>query len=164
MKLRMDKVLKVPYKCCCFSARSAQGWIKDGGKIGRRGSLLQRTSSSDLKVTATNGMHSNDLKESGKKCCYFLFNLEVNFWRVFDVFLDLVILLYFNAISIEFYAVKSYVWEKRIQWTFKCLNFLNAFYNCIKVEMGECTSARICMGTHSQPLLQNRLMDIYQTW
>ena len=22
----------------------------------------------------------------------------------------------------------------------------------------------ICMGTHSQPLLQNRLMDIYETW
>ena len=29
-----------------------------------------------------------------------------NFWRVFDVFLDLVILPYFNAISMDFYAVK----------------------------------------------------------
>ena len=32
-----------------------------------------------------------------------------NFWRVFDVFLDLVIFAYFNAISIDFYAVKSFI-------------------------------------------------------
>ena len=37
-----------------------------------------------------------------------------NFWRVFDVFLDLVILVYFNAISIDFYVVKSFI----------CLNFV----------------------------------------
>ena len=29
---------------------------------------------------------------------------------------------------------------------------------------GGCTNACICMGTHSQPLLQNRLMDVYETW
>ena len=29
---------------------------------------------------------------------------------------------------------------------------------------GGCTNACICMGTHSQPLLQNRFMDIYETW
>ena len=29
---------------------------------------------------------------------------------------------------------------------------------------GECTNACICMGTHSQPLLQNRTMDVYETW
>ena len=29
---------------------------------------------------------------------------------------------------------------------------------------GGCTNASICMGTHSQPLLQNRLMDVYETW
>ena len=39
-----------------------------------------------------------------------------NFWRVFDfVFLDLVILVYFNAISIDFYSVKSFI----------CINFIN---------------------------------------
>ena len=38
MKLGMDEVLKVPYKCCCFSARSAQGRIQDGAKIGQGGS------------------------------------------------------------------------------------------------------------------------------
>ena len=30
----MDEVLKVPYKCCCFSARSVQGRIQIGTKIG----------------------------------------------------------------------------------------------------------------------------------
>ena len=38
MKLDMDEVLKVPYKCCCFSARSAQGRIQGGAKIGHWGS------------------------------------------------------------------------------------------------------------------------------
>ena len=38
MKLGMDEVLKVPYKCCCFSARSAQGRIQGGAKKGHRGS------------------------------------------------------------------------------------------------------------------------------
>ena len=36
-----------------------------------------------------------------------------NFWRVFDVFdvfLDLVILPYFNAISIHFYAIKCLIY------------------------------------------------------
>ena len=32
-----------------------------------------------------------------------------NFWRVFDIFLDLVILPYFNAISMDFYAVKCLI-------------------------------------------------------
>ena len=35
--------------------------------------------------------------------------LKSNFWRVFDVFLDLVILVYSNVISIEFYAVKCVI-------------------------------------------------------
>ena len=38
MKLGRDEVLMVPYKCCCFSARSAQGWIQGGAKIGHGGS------------------------------------------------------------------------------------------------------------------------------
>ena len=33
-----------------------------------------------------------------------------NFWRVFDVFLDLVIFAYFNAISIDFYAVNCFIY------------------------------------------------------
>ena len=33
-----------------------------------------------------------------------------NFWRVFDIFLDLVILPYFNDISIDFYALKYLIY------------------------------------------------------
>ena len=64
-KLGRDEVLMVPYKCCCFSARFVQGRIQGGAKIGHRGPLLQRTSSSDWKATATNRMHSNDLEACG---------------------------------------------------------------------------------------------------
>ena len=86
MKLGRDEVLMVPYKCCCFSARSAQGWIQGGAKIGHGGPLLQETSSSDQKATATNQMHSNDLEACGKKCCYFWFHFEVKFLTPFFVF------------------------------------------------------------------------------
>ena len=41
------------------------------------------------------------------------------------------------------------------------MNFL-----CIYLGEGRggCTNACICMGTHSQPLLQNRLIDVYKIW
>ena len=42
MKLGRDEVLMVPYKCCCFSARSTQGRIQGGAKIGQRGSPSSR--------------------------------------------------------------------------------------------------------------------------
>ena len=82
MKLGMDDVLKVPYKCCCFSARSVQGRIQGGAKIGHGGGggpPLQETSSSDRKAAAKNRMHSSDLETCGKKCCYFWFHSEVKF-------------------------------------------------------------------------------------
>ena len=110
MKLGRYEVLMVPYKCCCFSARSAQGRIQGGAKIGHGGPFLQETSSSDRKATATNRMHSSDLEACGKKCCYFWFHSEVKFLTCFDVFLDFVILPYFNAISIDIYAVKCLIY------------------------------------------------------
>ena len=89
MKLGRNEVLMVPYKCCCFSARSPQGRIQGGAKIGHGGPLLQETSSSDRKATVTNRMHSNDLEACGKKCCYFWFHSEVKFltrfWRLFGL-------------------------------------------------------------------------------
>ena len=42
MKLGIHEVLMVPYKCCCFSARSAQGRIQGGAKIGHGGSPSSR--------------------------------------------------------------------------------------------------------------------------
>ena len=83
------------------------------------GPLLQRTSSSERKATASNRMHSSDLEAFGKKCCYFWFHSEVKFLTRFDVFLDLVILVYFNAISIDFYEVKSFI----------CINFV--YFQCL---------------------------------
>ena len=79
MKLGRDEVLMISYKCCCFSARYAQGRIKGGAKIGHWGPLFQESSSSYQKATATNRMHSNDLEACGKKCCYFWFHSEVKF-------------------------------------------------------------------------------------
>ena len=79
MKLCRDEVLMVPYKCCYFSARSAQGRIQGGAKIDHGGPLLQETSSSDRKATATNQMDSNDLETCGKKCGYFWLHSEVKF-------------------------------------------------------------------------------------
>ena len=45
-----DKVLMTPHICIDSWARSVQGRIQGGAKIGPRGSLLQRTSSSDRKA------------------------------------------------------------------------------------------------------------------
>ena len=42
MTLSRDKVLMVPNKCCCVLARSAQGLIQDGAKIGHEGSPSSR--------------------------------------------------------------------------------------------------------------------------
>ena len=83
MKLGMVEVLKVPYKCCYFSARSVQGRIQGRAKIGHGGPLFQETSSSDRKATETNRMHSSDLETCGKKCCYFWFHSEVKFFTRF---------------------------------------------------------------------------------
>ena len=41
---------------------------------------------------------------------------------------------------------------------------MNFLWICIFEKGRGCTNACICMGTHSQPLLQNRLMDVYETW
>ena len=56
-ELGRDEVLMVPYK-----ARSVQGRIQGGAKIGQGDPLLQRTSASDWKATATNRMYRNDLE------------------------------------------------------------------------------------------------------
>ena len=109
-KLGRDKVLMIPHiHMYWILCQIAQGWIQGRAKIGHGGSLLQRTSSSDRKATVTNWMHSKYLEAFGKKCCYFWFHSEVKFLTRFDVFLDLVILVYFNAISIDFYSVKSFI-------------------------------------------------------
>ena len=51
-KLGRDKVLMTAHIYFDSWAKSAQGWIQGGAKIGPGGCLLQRTSSSDRKATA----------------------------------------------------------------------------------------------------------------
>ena len=41
---------------------------------------------------------------------------------------------------------------------------MNFLCICLGEKGGGVTNACICMGTNSQPLLQNRLMDVYETW
>ena len=48
-------------------------------------------------------------KHVGRSVVIFGSIPKSNFWRVFVVFLDLVIFVYFNATLINFYAVKSFV-------------------------------------------------------
>ena len=80
-------------------------------------------------------MDSNDLEAYGKKCCYFWFHSEVKFLTRFDVFFDLVILAYFNVISIQFYAVKFVIciyfvskWDKAYIKDLNAWRFLMNFY------------------------------------
>ena len=49
-------------------------------------------------------------KHVGRSVVIFGSIPKSNFWRVFDVFLDFVILPYFNAISMDFYAVKCLIY------------------------------------------------------
>ena len=86
MKLGRDEELMVPYRCCCFSARSAQGRIQGWAKVGHEGPLLLEISSSGRKTTATNGMHSNDLRAMGRSVVIFGSIRKSNFGRVFNVF------------------------------------------------------------------------------
>ena len=44
------------------------------------------------------------------------------------------------------------------------MNFNEFSMYLFRRKGGGCTNACICMGTHSQPLLQYRLMDVYETW
>ena len=75
-----------------------------GGEMG--GPLLQRTSASDWKAIATNRMHSNDLEACGMLYCYFWFHSKVKFLTRFRHLFGLIAILpYFNAISVDFYAV-----------------------------------------------------------
>ena len=55
-------------------------------------------------------MHCNDLEACGKNVIIFGSIPKSGFWRILDVFLDLVILAYFYAISINFYVVKSLIY------------------------------------------------------
>ena len=79
-----------PLQVLLFFGQISPGADPGRGKNRSRGGpLLQETSSSEQKATATNRMHSNDLEACGKKCCYFWFHSGVKFltrfWRLFGL-------------------------------------------------------------------------------
>ena len=55
----------------------------------------------------------------GRSVIIFGSILKSNFCRVYDVFLDLVILVYFDAISIELYAIRFCI----------CISFV--YFSCL---------------------------------
>ena len=100
MKLGMDEVVKVPYKCC-FLTRSAQEWIQGGAKIGHGVPFFKELLLQTGRLQQQTECIAVIKKHVGRSVVIFGFIRKSNFWRVFDVFLDLVILVYFNAISID---------------------------------------------------------------
>ena len=56
-------------------SRARQNRSPGGGGV----PLLQKTSSSDLKATATNRIHSSDLEACVMKCCCFWFHSVIKF-------------------------------------------------------------------------------------
>ena len=114
MKLGMDEVLKVPYKCCCFSARSVQGRIQGGVKIGHGVPFFRKLLLQTTRLQQQTECIAVIKKHVGRSAVIFGSIPKSNFWRVFDVFLDLVKFALFNAISIEFYVVISFI----------CINFV----------------------------------------
>ena len=63
-------------------------------------------------------------------------------------------------------VISMFVSEKNAY--IKDLNALRILMNFLCIYLGEKGGALLhvydCMGTHSQPLLQNRLMDVDETW
>ena len=84
MKLGTDEVLKVPYKCCCFSARSVQGRIQGGAKIGHRGS----PSSRNFFFRPEGYSNKPNTKQWSRSMWEEVLLFLVLFWsQIFDVFL-----------------------------------------------------------------------------
>ena len=157
-KLGRDEVLMVPYKFCykfcCFSAMPTQGRIQGGAKIGHRGPLLQRTSSSDRKDAAINRMQSNDLETCGMKCCYIWFHSEVKFLTHFGRLFGL---SHFALFKCNFYrflcgkmfnlhlfcVISMFVSGRMLYKRFKYFKNFNEFL--FRWRKGGCTNACTCI-------------------
>ena len=173
----IDEVLMVPYKCCFFLPDQPRGESRAGPNRSW-GPILQRTSSSDQKATATNQMHSNAVGACGKSVVIFSSIPKVKFltrfWRIFG-------LNHFGVFKCNFYRFLCgkvlylhlfLIISKLISWKgsykrFKCLKVFNEFLRFLlrwKKEEGVLLHVYIYIGTHSQPFLQNHFMDVYQSW
>ena len=56
----------------------------------------------------------------------------------------------------------AYIKDLNALWIL--MNFLCIYLGEKKWGGGGALIACLCMGTHSQPLLQDRFMDVYETW
>ena len=110
MKLGRDEVLMVPYKCCCFSARSVQGRIQGGAKMVIGVPFFNKFILQTGKLQQQTKCIAMIYKHVERSFVIFGSIPKSNFWCFFYVFLDLVILPYFYAISIDFYAVKCLIY------------------------------------------------------
>ena len=110
MKLGRDEVLMVPQIYFGISARSIQEWIQGGAKIGHGGPLFQKNFFFRPKGNINKPNAQQWSKSMWEQVLLFLapFGIQ-NFDAFFEVFLDLVILVSFNEISIEFYLVKCFI-------------------------------------------------------
>ena len=97
-----------------FFGQIPQGRVQGGAKISHGGTLLQETSSSDRKATATNGMHNNDLEACGMKCCYFWFHSEAKILTRF---------LYFDLSHFDLFKCSFY--------RFLCSKVINLHLFCV---------------------------------
>ena len=83
-KLSRDEVLMARHMHKDVLAIFAQVQIQGKANRSRGGGspLLQKTSSSDLKATTTNRIHSCDLEACVMKCCCFWFHSVVKFFTL----------------------------------------------------------------------------------
>ena len=107
MKLGRYEVLMVPYKCCCFSTRSAQGRIQGGAKIGHGGSPSFRNFFFRPEGYSDKPNAYQWSRSMWEEVLLFLVPFRS---QIFDAFLtSFWTLPYFNAISMDFYAAKCLI-------------------------------------------------------
>ena len=109
-KLGRHEVLMVPYKCCCFLARSVQGRIQGRVKIGHRGSPSS-TNSFRLEGYSNKSNAQQLSKSMWDVVLLLMVPFQVKFLTRFRHLFGLIVILpYFNAISVDFYAVKCLIY------------------------------------------------------
>ena len=137
VRLGMDEVLKVPYKSCCFWARSARGQIQGGAKIGRRGSPLNLVILADSRIANYIVLRAQKPKAPVTYCDHGLSVVFLSVHRPFDN-------LHFQLFSSP---------EPKAQVSY-----------CHSAPSVVRPSSSVCKLSHFQLLLQNRLIDFDETW
>ena len=177
MKLGRDGVLMVPYKCCCFSARSAQRWIQDWVKIGQRlergapfikGLFLQTG-----KLQQQTECIAMNLKYVGRSVVIHVFHSipKSNFWlRHIGLFsCNLYRLLCSKVLNLHLFCVISVFKVEECYWYMKDLNTWNMNVLCTCIYLGKGRGGMyVYVWKHIfSLLLQNRLtvcFIVYETW